>query len=239
MNRYMVGMTLGLLLLGIEPVESQTGARVEYRSGRVGVAVAIGDPPVRAAHPRIRVPARGAPGHGRVSGRVVRSRTGVAGSLAVDWGRVRLVLDAGRPYWRPGLLKQNDLRRLLGKGTVKRVERHARFLGLRGPLRGQWLRLDRRTMVLELTTRGRLVAELYDYGMDGYLDQLFLVDPSGPYGLYPERRGYHDRWNQGERWYQEDWRDDHDRWDDDDGWDDDDRWDDHDGRRYPRSGGRR
>lgn len=167
MNRYMVGMLLGLLLFGVEPVESQAVARVVYRNGNLGVSVAIGDIPIRVTHR-----------HGGVMGRV-----------AVEPGRSRVVVGDRGPYWQRGTLKEGHLRQLLGKHQLRRLERHARASGLRGPLRGQWFQLDRRTMVLEVTVRGALVAEAYDYGRDGYLDEMVLLQSRGYRGVHPKWRG--------------------------------------------------
>jgi hypothetical protein len=79
-------------------------------------------------------------------------------------------------------------------------------------------------MLMEVTVRGILIAEVYDYGRDGYLDQLFLVNSHGNYGVYQERRGYEPRGY-------------------DDEWWDDDRWEDGRGndkrKRYPGPGPRR
>jgi len=177
MNRQLVGMALGLLLLGIEPVEAQTRARVEYRDGRIGVAVSIGDLPVRVAHPRVRT----------------------AGRVAVNWGPVRVVAKTRGRYWTHSSLRRKDLRYLLGKETVRRVERHARAMGLRGPVQGAWYRIDRRTLMLEVTVRGTPVAEMYDFGSDGYIDEVYLVNPRGMGRPVVDRRHRRDR-SRGRPW---------------------------------------
>jgi len=162
MNRYMVGMALGLLLAGVDSVHGQTAARVEYRDGRIGVAVAIGALPMRTAH----------------------ARTPAMGWVAADWGPARVVMASpARPYWGRETLRKVELRRLLGKDMVKRLEQHGRALGLRGTIEGSWFRVDRRTVMLDVTMRGAPVAELYDYGADGYIDRVLLVRPHG-YGPY-------------------------------------------------------
>lgn len=166
MNRHLVGMALSLLLLGIEPAEAQTGARVEYRNGRIGVAVAIGDLPAYGAHPRYRT----------------------AGRVAVNWGPVRVLARNRGAYWTRTTLRRNDLRQLLGRETVRRLDRHARAIGLRGPMHGDWYRIDRRTLMLEVTVRGAPVAEMYDYGGDGYMDRMYLVNPRGLGHPYLDRR---------------------------------------------------
>lgn len=174
MNKFMVGFLLALLIQGIEPVEGQVGARVEYRNGNIGVAVAIGDMPIRITH-----------GRGQVVGRV-----------AIDLRPRRVLVTHARVQGQRGMLTEGHLRQLLGKRDVRNVKRHARAMGLRGSLRGQWYRIDRQTMLMEITMGDALVAEVYDYGRDGYLDQLFLVDPHGGYGVYRDQRGYDDdRWD--------------------------------------------
>jgi hypothetical protein len=159
MNRHVVGAALVLLLAGVDSVSGQTAARVEYRDGRIGVAVAIGNLPARVVHPGARA----------------------AGWVAADWAPSRVLVSPGRPYWGREALKRNDLRRLLGNDMVRMLDRHARAIGLRGPIRGQWYQLDRRTVLLEVTVRGAPVAELYDHGGNGYIDRVYLARAPGPY----------------------------------------------------------
>lgn len=128
-------MALGLLLAGGGAAEAQTAARVEYRDGRVGVAVAIGDLPFRV---RVDDPRR-------------------------DHVRSRYVVDRGELRW------------LVGKDGVKSLDRHARRLGLRGPMEGRWYRTGRRSAVLEVTVRGAPVADLVDVDGDGEVDRFLLV----------------------------------------------------------------
>ncbi len=153
MNRYAVGAALVLLLAGVDSVNGQTAARVEYRDGRIGVAVAMGNLPARLVHPRTRA----------------------VGWVAVDRGPARVWVSAARPYWGPETLRRNDLRRLLGNDMVRMLERHARAIGLRGPIHGHWFRVDRRTALLEVTMRGAPVAELYDYGGNGVFERVYLA----------------------------------------------------------------
>jgi len=153
MNRYMVGMALALLLAGADSVAAQSRARVEYRNGRIGVDVAIGSRPVRVSP------------HGAT----------VRGWVSADWGPVRMTVVSRRPSFARVTLKKNDLRHLLGKETVKRIERHAKAMGLKGPISGHWFPLDRSTMLLEVSVRGVPVAELHDYGNDGFIDRVFLT----------------------------------------------------------------
>lgn len=157
MNRYLVGMALALFLAGGEALAGQTAARLEFQSGRVGVSVAVGDLPYR-----------------------VRPRpVTAAGWVAADWGRVRLWTGGHRPMLRREVLRRQDLRYLLGKETVRRMERHARNMGLAGPVEGRWFRGDRYNTFLEVTVRGIPVAELHDYGSDGIIDRVYLTDPHG------------------------------------------------------------
>jgi hypothetical protein len=153
MNRFMVGMALALLLVGMDPLAGQARARVEYLNGRIGVGVAIGSLPVRVSP---------------------QSRT-ARGWVAADWGPVRMTVVSRRPSFAHGTLKKNDLRHLLGKETLKRLERHAKEMGLKGPISGRWFPLGRATMLLEVSVRGVPVAELHDYGNDGFIDRVFLT----------------------------------------------------------------
>jgi hypothetical protein len=181
MNRYTVGMAMALLLVAGDSLAGQTAARVEYRNGRIGVGVAIGRLPVRVGP------------HGPAA----------RGWVAADWGPVRIRIASRRPSWTGRTIHRNELRFLLGKETVKRIERHAKAFGIRGPTRGQWFHLDRSTSVLEVTVNRIPVAELYDYRNDGYIDELFLTGPPGNarYGEWGYRR-------------YGDWDDDWDDWDD-------------------------
>ncbi|MGD2120831.1 MAG: hypothetical protein PVJ76_03765 [Gemmatimonadota bacterium] len=155
MNRYLVGTALALLLAGGDALAGQTAAQVEYRNGRIGVGVAIGRLPVR----------------------VGPHSPAARGWVAADWGPVRIRIASRRPSWTGRTIQRNELRFLLGRETVKRIERHARGLGIRGPTRGQWFHLDRHASVLEVTVDRVPVAELYDYGNDGSIDELLLTDP--------------------------------------------------------------
>ncbi len=155
MNRYMVGMALALFLAGGDALAGQSAAHVEYRNGRIGVGVAIGNRPVR------------------VSPRGPTAR----GWVAADWGPVRIRVATRRPSWTGRTLHRTELRYLLGRETVKQIERHARRMGVRGKTRGQWFHVDRSTSVLEVTVDRIPVAELYDYRSDGFIDELFLTGP--------------------------------------------------------------
>jgi len=164
MNRYMVGIALALFLAGNDAAAGQTTAHVEYRNGRIGVGVVIGGLPVRVSP------------HGQAT----------RGWVAADWGPVRMSVVSRRPSWNQGTLDRHELRYLLGKETVKEIERHAKRMGVRGRTRGHWLRVDRTTTVLEVTVDRIPVAELFDYGNDGLIDQLFLTQPPR-YARYKER----------------------------------------------------
>ena len=54
MKRYTMMIALGILLADFASAEGQTAARVEYRNGQLGVAVAIGGLPHRVYAPRVR-----------------------------------------------------------------------------------------------------------------------------------------------------------------------------------------
>lgn len=158
MKRHMMIVTLGLLLADFGSVQGQTSARVEYRDGRLGVAVAVGDLPGRG---------HAVPVYGR------------GGWVEAAWRPERVHVRSGNAAWRGERLRKQDLRHLLGKETVKTLERHAKTLRLHGPLTGSWYRSDRRTVVLEVTVRGAPVAEVVDYGGDGIMDRLYLAPVPG------------------------------------------------------------
>ena len=152
MNRYTVGIAMALLLAAGDSLAGQTTARVEWRNGRIGVGVDIGRLPVRVSP------------HGPTA----------RGWVAADWGPVRIRVESRQPFVRQGTLHRQDLRYLLGKETVKDIERHAKRMGVRGTTRGHWFRADRNTTVLEVTVDRIPVAELYDHRSDGVIDELFL-----------------------------------------------------------------
>jgi hypothetical protein len=172
MNRYMVGMAMALLLAGSDALAGQTTARVEYRNGQIGVGIAIGGFPVRV-NP-----------HGPTA----------RGWVTADWGPTRIRVASRQPILRQTVLDRKELRYLLGKETVKRIEQHAKRMGIRGQTWGQWFPADRNTTVLEVTVGRVPVAELYDYRNDGFIDELFLTGPPGRvrYGNWDDG-GYRDR----------------------------------------------
>jgi len=190
MNRYMVGtfaFAAALLLAAGDSVAGQGGAQVEYRHGRIGVGLALGSLPLPV----------GVGPHGGVS----------HGWIVADWGPLRIRVASRRPSWVKSTLHRQELRYLLGRETVRRIEWHARQLGLRGPTRGKWFRANRSTMVLEVSVNRVPVAELYDYRNDGRIDELLLVRPH-----YPLRPGVsrYDRFGDWNKRY----GDDEDDWDD-------------------------
>jgi hypothetical protein len=191
MNRFMIGMALAFLLAGVDALSGQTAARVDFRKGRIGVGVAINGIPVRVSP------------HGPLA----------RGWVAADWGPIRIRVASRRPSWVGRTLHKQELRYVLGRETVQRIERHAKVMGIRGRTEGRWFPVQGRTMVLEVTVGRVPVAEVYDYRSDGYLDEIFLTGPPGRTvrgEWYPVRRG--------------EWESDrYGRWGDD--------WDDRDARR--------
>ena len=160
MRGYTVVMALGLLLADFVPTEGQTAARVEYRDGRIGVAVAIGDLPQRVYAPRVRE----------------------ARWVEADWRPEPVVARPGRSHWARESLNRGELNRILGNRTVNDIARHGRAMGARGALRGQWYQEGRRAAVLEVTVGGFLVAEAWDHGGDGWVDRVYFADPHYRYG---------------------------------------------------------
>lgn len=159
MKKHMIATAVVLLLVGIGTSYAQTAARVEYRDGRIGLAVVLGDLPIRVtpAQPR------------------------TSGWIAADVGPVRAWMGTARPNWSRQVLRKNELQRMLGKDTVRMLERHARSIGLRGPLQGRWYRVDRRTVMLEVTVRGAPVAEFHDHSNNGIFERMYLARSPRPY----------------------------------------------------------
>lgn len=148
-------MAMALLLVPGDSLTGQARARVEVRSGRVGFGLDVGRLPARISQ------------HGPTA----------RGWISANWGPVRLRVESRRPYYRQGMLQRKDLRYLLGKRTIKDIERHAKRIGIKGKTRGQWFQVDRNTAMLEVTVDRIPVAELYDYRNDGHIDELFLTGP--------------------------------------------------------------
>lgn len=171
MKRYAWGLALGLVLADFGTADAQTAARVEYRDGRVGVAVAIGDLPVRVR------PAPVVRGGGPTEVRWAPVTVWAPGRVVVPGARV--VVHAGRGGWHRDALRKNELRDLVGRDAVRTLERHARTLDARGPMEGRWYRADRRTVLLEVTVGGDLVGEFVDHGADGTLDRFYLAEVPG------------------------------------------------------------
>ncbi|MEZ4415789.1 MAG: hypothetical protein R3E10_08535 [Gemmatimonadota bacterium] len=71
-------------------------------------------------------------------------------------------------------LDRGELRRLLGRGTVDRLERHADRIGARGRLVGRWVPYARGGRVLQVRAGGTPVAELVAYGRDPWVDVVRL-----------------------------------------------------------------
>lgn len=179
MNRYMVAMAMAILMTGSDSLAGQTSARIEYRDGRIGLGVAIGRLPMGVTPAGVRA----------------------GGWIAADWGPLRIHVASHPSFPAHGTMERWDLRYLLGKETVKRIERHAKRLGIRGRTQGQWFRVDGRTTVLEVTVARIPVAELYDYRSDGIIDELYLVGPprAAGFGSWGQGAGAYIFEPQGER----------------------------------------
>lgn len=92
--------------------------------------------------------------------------------IPASWGRRSVYLT--RRDLRRGEVRQGRLREILGPATVRRVRDHGRRAGLRGSLRGHWLRRGRASSILVLTMRDQEVARLVDYDRDGLIDDFLL-----------------------------------------------------------------
>ena len=163
-TRHALLTALGMLMVGYGSAEAQTAARVEYRDRNFGIALAIGDLPLRVYAPR-------AP-------RAVWTET--------VWRPARVVRTYHeRPSWTQGSLNRGELNRVLGKDMVKHIDRRAKAMGIRGPMQGRWYRTDRQTVMLEVAVRDVPVAEVYDFGGDGTMDRTYFAE--GP-DYYRDRR---------------------------------------------------
>jgi hypothetical protein len=107
-------------------------------------------------------------------------------NVAIGGLPFRIGVNSRQHTWNQGTLDRQDLRNLLGKETVKRIERHGKAMGARGKTRGRWFQVDRRTTVVEVTMGGVPVAELHDYRNDGIIDEIFLTQPPR-FAQYKER----------------------------------------------------
>ena len=83
-------------------------------------------------------------------------------------------------YGRRVVLKQNDLRALLGRQAVNRVRNAARRAGIRGPMRGRWIGQRGGARILIVTVDGFDVAEFSDWNRDGFVDQVYLIGERRP-----------------------------------------------------------
>lgn len=154
-TRHRLITALGILAAGFGSAEAQTAARFEYRDRDFGLALTIGDLPLRVYASR-------AP-------RVVWTET--------VWRPARVVrAHPARPSWTRGSLNRGELNHVLGKDMVKHIDRRAKAMGIRGPMRGRWYRTDRRTVMLEVAVRDVAVAEVYDFGGDGTMDRLYFSE---------------------------------------------------------------
>ena len=87
-------------------------------------------------------------------------------------------------YFRPhrgrrSYLSQGELKDVIGNRAVRLVRDAGRQAGLRGALRGHWVRDYGRRSTLVITMERVDVAEFVDFDGDGYVDDLFLIGPTG------------------------------------------------------------
>lgn len=122
------------------------------------------------------------------------------GGIVIPGGRVRVrprarrgyALDryAYRPLWRHAdwrvRFRRTDhydrydyrrpsLRDIVGRGTVRRLQRHRDRIGAHGPLRYRWVSLGRRGEVLQVRAGRTAIAELVDFHFDGRVDVVRLA----------------------------------------------------------------
>lgn len=106
------------------------------------------------------------------SGRPQRNVRGGTVWVRANWGRVSIKPFAFRNQRRE--LNRSDLRNILGRRTVDRIQDAGRSVGLRGALRGHWVRGGQGRVLV--VTMGRVdVAEVADFNRDGFVDQVFLL----------------------------------------------------------------
>ena len=78
------------------------------------------------------------------------------------------------------MLKKRDLRDLLGRHTVRRINNAANRAGIHGSMRGRWVGQRGGMRVLIVTVDGFEVAEFSDFDRDGFVDQVYLIGERRP-----------------------------------------------------------
>lgn len=76
---------------------------------------------------------------------------------------------------RDRVLRNKDLRDLLGRNTVNRIRDIGKDAGLRGSLRGHWIHERGVGRILVVTMDRVDIAEFGDFDGDGYIDESLLI----------------------------------------------------------------
>lgn len=87
----------------------------------------------------------------------------------VDWN-----VTLREPWGRRHRYDRVHLRDIVGKRTMRRLDRHRTRIGARGPLRYRWRDLGHRGVVLQVRAGGIPIAEFVDFRHDGYVDVVRL-----------------------------------------------------------------
>ena len=186
MKREAFILLIGASLTGSADLEAQRGQnRDRDRDQRVERLEPVHAPGRVVARPVY----RSTPQRGHRSARVVystrRGYGGYARWVRVDWGRaVRF-----RPiavHRNRSFLNRGELKAMLGRRTVRRLQDAGFSAGFRGAMRGHWV-AQRRGGDLLVVTMGRSdIAELADFNRDGIVDEMHVV---GTRGYRPGARG--------------------------------------------------
>lgn len=167
----MKSRTLGTLMVLIGSV----GVATELHAQGPSVALVRVGPPAHAAGPcrtgRVRPVRRRCAVPRRTAVLVPHGYRYDRAWTAVGWGSAYgpTWIRRGRVTLRPG-----HLREALGQRDHRRIRRHARALGLRGPLTGVWTVPRRGPVVLEVRSGGAPVAALLDHDRDGWTEVTLL-----------------------------------------------------------------
>ena len=124
---------------------------------------------------------------GRIAPRVTyRARPGgvvYSSRRGYNWHRYWVNTRIQRHYFdrryidrRDGLLRNKELKELLGNRTVNRMKDIGKDAGLRGSLRGRWIHERGIGRILVLTMDRVDIAEFADFDGDGFIDESLLID---------------------------------------------------------------
>jgi len=179
MKREAFILLIGASLTGSTDLEAQRGQnRDRNNDERVERLEPVHAPGRVVARPVY----RSAPQRGHRSARVVystrRSYGGHAAWVRVEWGR-RVRFRPIAVHGSRSFLNRGELKAMLGRRTVERIQDAGRSVGFRGPMRGHWVAQRRGGDLLVVTMGQSDVAELVDFNRDGIVDEMHVVGTRG------------------------------------------------------------